>query len=567
MGEASRRLRERKAFMARQVRCRYSLGRVAYAMVPEFRDGVLVDDGAVGAILDLVRTPNAMRPVGFALGGDEVRERMTASMTAALSDNGLNHLFDDRGTFMGTMPAPEFEAAYGISSYAPIAYYALHGEPFRIGGSPLSGLCDDAGPIPDPVASLRGAVRIDSEGRFLIAADASLSVQYAALSDLLASGVLDGEAATSVNDHLLHVAMLRSHLELNRSPDPGAWMDILRARDLAVEARDALDEPGSVNDIAFDLAVDLDVARQDDPMWPLTALIDIHPESWTSRDTPGSGREWVFVDRDLKAVLGEGNPLLPGADVQYVIAGNDMRTRMPFRELLSQGEAVGSRRSATVVRHQGLGLMLGLLDRGDQASILVWREGADVPARSDPLMAETFVGLVEEPPAYVRPSHASHHEGMRSLASLSLLPVLPSVEHEEDYAILMLLASHRRGKGISDLCASLAVMLREGRADGAFRAQVDDEPDDELYDPFNVGPLTEGESSERGRATSQAEAFGGTPDEPLMAMLRFMEEDQWADMEVLRDLALLRDAVHAGMTLEDMSLACLEVQGNVGDDD
>jgi hypothetical protein len=559
MGEAKRRRQTMDGQLTRMAACRYRRARIAYLVDPALGEDDRLDFSTLA--VDAIRAPNAMRPMGWLKAGTGVREALAGAMGSLAAAGDEIHAFDQDGVLVGSMTRERADAEYPETAPDGLTRAVLEGDEILVHGSIRGGMLADSGAaLGDPHGTFSGLARVDASGRFMVMADAPLSLQIAALSDIVDGGGLDDADLQSVSDHLGQVISLHRLVAPGIGTDPGAWIDVDAfmelGSDLARGGGMALPGFTGREIVARELVEALDAARRTDPVWSLGPLLRWPLDAWISRDTPGAGIDWVLADRDMDRVAWEGEAVFPNADAQMVVISPGQHAEIAAaRALVGSGEALGDDPKARVARHRDLGLYLALVGHRDGWTFTAWPFEPTVARRADPLMTETLhVDDEAEPPAE---SDARYTDAaIAELAAISLLDALPVPSRYPDYGVAMLTVAHRRGLGIPDLCSTLARVVREGKADMAFADPEDDE-----------GIVRTGEGiAEREAIAVRAEAFGGDYDEALGAMLRGMVDFDWEEVDLDRDLRLLGDAVRASMTLEALALAVMHIEEGGIDD-
>ncbi len=557
MGEAKRRRRQVEEHEATTVVAAYRRENVVHVVPGEWSG---LDDGDVDdlveAFCDAVRVPNAMRPCGWERAGETFASRLGERVRQA-TDGFPFAAFDRDGNLLRTIEDADDGSVPGILVDGH-ARHELVGDVVEVAASVRDGFrARDGSPVTDLRAAFAGLARIDAYGDVLTPADAPVSLQMAALTESMVRALVQGDSgnADAVGAHIEHLLNLATWLNRLPKDDPGVVIDLAYLPDL-VPAQGPSEwaemAPLGMEEVAFDLLSELDAARPGDPVWRIGPVLRMEPDVWFSRDEPGLGLVWSVADAEVGRLMRDCPPeALPNVGAQF--AEIEGRSYPPeLGAFLAEAETLAADGRSKAVRHEGLGLSLAVLDLGDGClKVVAWPATPPGEPRLDPLMAETLADGSGEPDRdawSLRRMDPSAADVLRTLASLTLLGALPLPVPFADYASTMLTSAHRRGAGIPDLCAGIAEAIRDGSAAEAFEPAWDDEDgDDDRGDAADA----------RADALARAEAFGGSPDAGLRAVLGGIED--WSVVDLDRDLRNLRDAWKAGATLADLAMVHVEV--------
>ncbi len=554
--------------------------------------------------------PNAMFPRGGGVFDQDALARLADGIAGKAMDEGGICAFDARGAFVrsfddeSALDSPvEIDRGYDVTA---VVVGSWHCRSFT--SSRSDGLRDAQWqPVTDPVTAFAGLVRVDADGIPVVAADAPLAVQFAALYDAIVfsdmTEVVDGVATAkdpdpkvleSLADHIAQLMVTAEALSDAFPLDAGACIDIEVLRDLAVTGAHA-----DVRDAALDLEMAVERARPGDPRWKLGGLGGCMPSGWVARDEPGSGLEWKTVDENFARSFPDAASR-PSSRAERLHPTSEASGKV--REFVrSLGPTARNGRS-TLAAYEAGRLHLCLFDEPGDPILVAWPMDGDEEERSDPLMSERLGGSEHWNPLPPPLGTAAFEEGFLALMSTGLLGSLPEPETFPDYAFVVLAHAHERGLRIPDFLASLASVIRDGHADDAFIDEDDasddylDEDDfldeDDYEDDTDEGDpdedagdaeddpavrpetpveapvadvaavatggddwldLTPEEAAARDAVAASAESLGGSPDPIVVAMLKGI--DDWDEIDLDRDVRLLRDAYGAGCRIGDMAVA------------
>lgn len=561
MGEAKRKKREHEDRVSRVQAARYRPVDTVLAIRRDSAETEAEHDARVRALADLARLPNALRPRGWEAAGNGASLAIVGAVRHALDGGRGYAVLDREGRFLRRMPAVEFGGAYHPTDLDGAMHYAETGDEVELRATLRDGfVAPDGKPAEDFRALVSGLARFDPMGGYVVAADAPLTLQAAAIRRMMA-GEEDAAVLAGLTDHMHHVIALAKAVQRLPRREPDAMLDLGGFNALIDDTIESGYKEGDVVDPAVAcraLLAAYDGARRDGPSWTVGSSMSVDPASWVSRDTPAAGADWTRLHRAMRRLPWVGEPIMPNADAQFIIVPRQWPEIVKQARAALTGQVLVTDGDSSVVHDVERRLHIAWLERSRSGILVAWPDVPSGVGRTDPLMAENLVGWCESPPGTSDVERrefdeASYSDWMESFALLALHDILPEPDHQPFHAPFLFLTEHRRFHGIPDLLASLAEVVREGRADAAFRPTGAEGGDV----PVPGAALSPEAEKARESFVARALSLGGEARDTLVALFRFIEPENWDGVDLDADMTVLRDGMRAGMTLEDLAVVTM----------